>query len=202
MLLDLGAVAVPVLDLGRLLPGGDVEVGDDEGVAVDGVGLGELVERGALVGVQGAPSAGPRIRGRLPGPGFGRDVEADPADQQPGAGGPPVRAVVGDGDLSAGHVDRVGPVGLGQPVEQPPQRRDPPRPDRELDLGEQRGAGQLSGEVASIRAQPDPPASCRGRQRGQRAPQARAARARPRRGAGPRCRPAGPRPAPWRCRPT
>jgi hypothetical protein len=62
--LDLGAVPVPVLDRGGLLAAGDVEVGDDERVSVDRFGGGELGEfgqgQGALVGVQGAASAGPR----------------------------------------------------------------------------------------------------------------------------------------------
>jgi hypothetical protein len=72
-----------VLDRGRPARGRDIEVGDDERVAIDGVGLGELVERErALVGVQGAPPPGPRIRADLP----GSHVEADPADQQPGRG--------------------------------------------------------------------------------------------------------------------
>jgi hypothetical protein len=49
--LDRGAVAVPVLDRGRPVAAGDVEVGHDERVAVDRVEAGELVEReGALVG--------------------------------------------------------------------------------------------------------------------------------------------------------
>ena len=42
----------------------------------------------------------------------------------PGARGPPVRAVRRDRDLRAVHVDRVDPVGLGDTVEQPPQRGD------------------------------------------------------------------------------
>ena len=58
-------------------------------------------------------------------------------------------------------------------VEQPPQRRDPPGADGELDVGEQGGAGQLSGEVAGVGAQPDPPGPRRGRQRGQRPAQQR-----------------------------
>jgi hypothetical protein len=61
----------------------------DERVAVDGVELGQLVERqGPLVGVQGAPPPGPQIRGHLPDRLAGANVEADPADQQPGAGCP------------------------------------------------------------------------------------------------------------------
>ena len=153
--LHLGAVAVPVLDRGGALAGGDVEVGHDERVAVHGVQVSELGQgQGTLVGVQGAAPPGPRIRRHR----SGGHVEADAADQQPGRGGPPVRAVVGDGDLGAGHVDRVGPVGIGDAVQQPPQRGDPPGPDGELDPGEQGGAGQLPGEVAGIGAHPDPPA--------------------------------------------
>jgi hypothetical protein len=43
--LDLSAVAEPVHDRGRRLARGDVEVRYDERVAVDGVEVGELVER-------------------------------------------------------------------------------------------------------------------------------------------------------------
>jgi hypothetical protein len=95
----------------------------------------------------------------------------NPTDQQLGRCGPPIWTVGGDGDLRAGHVDRVGPVRLGQPVEQQPQRRDPPRADRELDVGEQRGAGQLPSEVAGVGAQPDPPGPGGGGQCRERATQ-------------------------------
>ena len=143
---------VPLLHLRGRLAGGRVEVGDDERVPVDRVGGGQRGEFGqgqdALVGVQGAAPPGPWI-GRYR---SGFDVEADPADQQPGRGRPPVRAVVGHRDLGGGHVERVSPVRLGHAVEQPLQRGDPPRPDGELDIGEQGGAGQLPGEVARVGA--------------------------------------------------
>jgi len=60
----------------------------------------------ALCGVVGAPPPRPRISGDLP----VIEVQAGPPDQQPGGGRPPVRAVFGDGDLGAGHVDRGGPA--------------------------------------------------------------------------------------------
>jgi hypothetical protein len=40
--LDAGAMPVPVLDRGRLLRCGHVQVGQDERVAVDALGVGEL----------------------------------------------------------------------------------------------------------------------------------------------------------------
>ena len=148
----LGAVAVPVLDLRGRGAGGHVEVGDDERVGVDGVG--ELGQgQRSLIRVQGSAASGPRIAGDL----AVVEVEPNAPDQQPGRCGPPVRAVVGDRDLRAGHVDRVGPAVGGYGVEQPPQRSDPPGPDRELDIVEQGGAGELPGEVAGVSALPDPP---------------------------------------------
>jgi hypothetical protein len=42
----------------------------------------------------------------------------------------------------------VGQLRQGKPL----QRRDPPRPEDELDFGEWGGAGQLPGEVASVGA--------------------------------------------------
>jgi hypothetical protein len=140
----------------------------DERVAVDGVSGAQLGDwQRSLVGVQGASTSGPWVGGDLP----GGHVEPDPADQQPGRRGPPVRAVLGDRDLRIRHVDRVGPVGLGDTVEDPPQRRDPARADGELDLGEQRRASQLPGKVAGVGAQPDPPAPRCGRESGERAAQ-------------------------------
>ena len=95
------------------------------------VGGGKLGQRqGALVGVQGAAPPGPRVGRDL----ARGDIKPDPAGQQPRRGRPPVRAVGSDGDLRAGHVDRVGPGGLGDVVEDAPQRCDPPRPDGRLDL--------------------------------------------------------------------
>jgi hypothetical protein len=40
--LDVGAVAVPVLDGGGLFGGRHIQVGQDEGVAVDGLGVAQL----------------------------------------------------------------------------------------------------------------------------------------------------------------
>jgi hypothetical protein len=115
-----GAVPVPVLRRRRLVRGSHVQVGQDERVGVDCPGPGQLVERqGTLVRVQGAPPPGPRVGGDL-----GR-VQRHPADQQPGAGRPPVRAVLRDGDLRIVHVNGVVPGVLGDPGQQPPQRRDP-----------------------------------------------------------------------------
>jgi hypothetical protein len=109
-----------VLDRGRPVAAGDVEVGHDERVAVDRVEAGELVEQEVRwSGGRVRLPAGSRIRADL----TCGDVEADPADQQPGRGRPPVRGVVGDGDLRAGNGDRVGPVCLADAVEQSPQRR-------------------------------------------------------------------------------
>ncbi len=96
--------------------------------------------------MQGPASPGAGIGGDLP----GAHVEADPADQQPGRRGPPVRAVGDDGDLCAVHVERVGPGIFGDAAHQPPQRRDALGADGELDTGQVRGAGQLPGEVASV----------------------------------------------------
>jgi hypothetical protein len=123
---------VPVFHRGGSLSGGDVEVGDEERVAVDGVGVGELGDRQCpLVGVQGAASSRPRV---------GADLarrQPDPANQQPGRRRPPVRTVVGHRDLRAVHVD---PVALGDTIEDPPQWGDALGADRELHTGHQRAA--------------------------------------------------------------
>jgi hypothetical protein len=160
MLLDRGPVPVPVLHRGGFVRCGHVQVGPDERVAIDGVDLGELADRqGALVRVQGA--APPR-------PGISADLareKADPADQQPSRHRPPVRAVLGDGDLRTVHLARLDPVALAQALEDPPQRGDAPRADGEPDLGEVRSAGQLSREVAGIRAKPKHRGPRRGGQR-------------------------------------
>ena len=193
--LDRGPVPVPVLHRDRPLTGGHVQVGQDERVAVDGASApGQLRERHVpLAGVQGAATSGPRVAEsscrpqRRAGPG-GSAAGSPPATSP---GGP-----LGDRDLRIRHVDRVGPVGLGDTVEDPPQRRDPARADGELDLGEQRRAGQLPGEVAGVGAQSDPP-------RPALRPGARPARgaAVQRRGRGGRHgQTSGRRPAPWRCR--
>ncbi|MGH3805467.1 MAG: hypothetical protein ACRDRU_02240, partial [Pseudonocardiaceae bacterium] len=59
--------------------------------------------------MQGAAAPGAGVGRDLP----GVDVQADPADQQPGRRRPPVWAIGGDRDLRAIHVERVGPLGLG-----------------------------------------------------------------------------------------
>ena len=124
--------------------------------------------------MQGPAAPGPRVGGDL-----GR-VQGHPADQQPGAGRPPVRAVLRDRDLGAIHVDRVVPGVVGDPGQQPPQRRDPPGADREGDLLVVRGAGQLPGEVAGVGAHGHPARlPCPWRQPSQRtAQQVRRGRAR------------------------
>ena len=160
--LDLGAVPVPVLHRGGLLRCGHVEVGHDERVPVHRVGLGELGDRQhPLLRAQGPTTPGAGIARDL----SGAHVEADPADQQPGRRGPPVGGVLGDGDLRAVHVDRVGPVVLGDTAQDPPQWGDAFGADGELDIGEQRGPGQLPGEVAGVGAQPHPPGAGLGRER-------------------------------------
>ena len=53
-----------------------------------------------------------------------RNVAHAEIAQQPGVRRPPVRPVAGDGYLRAGHVGGVGPVGLGDAVEHPPQWSD------------------------------------------------------------------------------
>ena len=93
-------------------------------------------------------------------------VEADPADQQPCGGGPPVRAVTADSDLRGVHPDSVVPVILGDTIQQPPQRGDPPGADREINVLIAGGPGQRPGEISGIRAQRDPPALARGRGQG------------------------------------
>ena len=110
-----GAVTVPVLGGGRPGRAGHVQVRQDEAVGVDRAGGGQLGERqGTLVRVQGAAA---------PGPGVGGDpgrVQCHPADQQPGVGGPPVRAVLRHRDLGISHLDGVVPVFLGDAGQQPP----------------------------------------------------------------------------------
>jgi hypothetical protein len=101
--------------------------------------------------VQSAAAPRPRVGADLLG------CQRDPADQQPGGRGPPVRAVLGHGDLRVVHVDRVGPVVLTDAAQDPPQWSDALGADGELDIGEQSGPGQLAGEVAGVRAQQDPP---------------------------------------------
>ena len=106
---------MPVPVLGGFVRRSHVQVGQDEGVGVDRAGLGELRDgQGALVRVQGAAAPGPRVGGDLAG------VQQDPADQQPGVRGPPVRAVLSDRDLGIFHLDRVVPVLLGDAGQQPP----------------------------------------------------------------------------------
>jgi hypothetical protein len=104
--------------------------------------------------VQGAAATGARVSRDLLG------IQADPADQQPGVSRPPVRAVVGDGDLRVRHVDRLHPVGLVDAGQHPPQRSDAFGADRELHTLAQRGAGHLSGEVPGIQTYPYPPGPC------------------------------------------
>ena len=162
-----GAVTVPVLHGRRLIRASHVQVRQDERVGVDRPGTGQFGERqGALVWVQGPAAPGARVGRDL----FG--VQRHPADQQRRVRRPPVRAVPGDGDLGAVHVDRVVPVVLGDVGQQPPQRRNPLGADREGDLLVVRGAGQRPGEVPGIGAQPHPARSpYRRRQGSQRAAQ-------------------------------
>ena len=133
---------------------------------MDHADLGKLADRqGALAGVQGP--APPR-------PGVSTDLarkKTDPADQQSGRRRPPVRAVLGDSDLRTVHLGGRDPITLAQAIEDPPQRGDPPRADGEPHPSQVRGAGQLSGEVTSVRAQPDLSGSRGTGQRHQRAPQ-------------------------------
>jgi len=148
----LGAVPVPVLYRGCPDRGGDVVVGEEEGVPVHRVSLGELIEgQGALVGVQSAAAPGAGVGGDL------AEVQADSADEQPGVGGPPGRAVVSDGDLRPGHLDRLGPVGFGDAGQGAPQRGDPLGADGEVHPLPVRGHREIGGEVPGIRAQRDPP---------------------------------------------
>ena len=122
--------------------------------------------QGALVWVQGAAAPGPGVGGDL------LRVQQDPADQQPGVRGPPVRAVLSHGDLGIVHVDRVVPVVFGDPGQQPPQRGDPLGADRERDLRVVGSAGQRPGEVPGVGAHRHPARSPRRRgQGGQRAAQ-------------------------------
>jgi hypothetical protein len=117
--------------------------------------------------------SGCSVRRRRPGVGgdLGR-VQRHPADQQPGAGRPPVRAVLRDGDPGIVHLDRVVPGVLGDAGQQPPQRRDPLGADRERDVRLAGGAGQRPGEVPGVGAHRHPPRSPgRGGQGGQRAAQ-------------------------------
>ena len=148
----LGAVPVPVLYRGCPGRGGDVVVGEEEGVPVHRVSLGELIEgQGALVGVQSAAAPGAGVGGDL------AEVQADSADEQPGVGGPPGRAVVSDGDLRPGHLDRLGPVGFGDAGQGAPQRGDPLGADGEAHPLPVRGHRKIDREVPGIRAQRDPP---------------------------------------------
>ena len=164
--LDAGAVPVPVLCGHRLVRAGHVQVRQDERVGVDRPGAGQLGDRqGALVRVQGAAAPGPRVGGDL-----GR-VQRHPADQQPGVRGPPVRAVLRDGDLGAVHVNGIVPGIFGDAGQQPPQRGDPLGADREGDVFVVGGAGQLPGEIACVGAHRHPPGPGRCGQGGQGAAQ-------------------------------
>jgi hypothetical protein len=58
--------------------------------------------------------------------------------------------------LGAVHVDRVVPVVLGDPAEQPPQRGDPLGADREGDALVVGGTGQRAGEAAGVGAHRHP----------------------------------------------
>jgi hypothetical protein len=99
-----GPVPVPVLHGGGLARCGHVQVGQDERVAVDRLSARQVRDgQGALAGVQGTAPPRPRVSGDL-----GR-VQPDPEDQQPGGGGPPVRAVRRHGDLRIVHLDGIGP---------------------------------------------------------------------------------------------
>ncbi len=169
--LDGGAVPVPVLYGGGLIRGGYVQARQDEAVAVDGAGPGELgMGRARSWGVQGAAA---------PGAGVGRDlagVQPDAADQQRGVRRPPVRPVIGHGDLGAVHLDGIAPVLLGDAVQQPPQRGDPLSPDGEGDALVVGGAGEVlqpllampvsrsvcaAGRVSSIRTPGGAPSAVR-----------------------------------------
>ncbi|MGH3784567.1 MAG: hypothetical protein ACRDRO_29110, partial [Pseudonocardiaceae bacterium] len=145
---------VPVLDGRGFVRGGHLQVGHDERVAIHRVEVGQGGQgQRPLVGVQGAAALGAGVGRDLP----GVDVQAHPADQQSGRRRPPVRAVVSDRDLRAGHVARVGPLRFCQAREQSPQGRDALGADGELDTGQVRGPGQRPGEVAGVGGQPDPP---------------------------------------------
>jgi len=147
-ILALGAVPIPVFDSGCSLRCGHIAVGQDERVAVDGVGVGEVGDgQGALVGVQRAAPPRAGIGGDLLG------VQCHPADQQSVVRGPPSGTVVGDGDLRTVHAGRLSPslarrsrracATVGRCV----------GADREVDPGEVRGGGQVRGEVPGVGAQ-------------------------------------------------
>ena len=145
-----GAVPVPVLYRGRLRRGLHLEVGQDKRVAIHRVGASQLGQgQGTLVRVQGPATSGAGIRRDLLG------GQRDPADEQPGVGWPPGRAVARDGDLGAGHVGRVGPVRLAEPGQGLPEGGDAFGADRELDPFPVRGHRQVHREVPAIRAQLD-----------------------------------------------
>ena len=92
------------------------------------VSASSVIGRARWSGCRGATLPGARVSTDLLG------CPADPADQQPGRRGPPVRAVIGDGDLRTVHVDGVGPVCFAQSIQDAPQRSDPLGADGELDL--------------------------------------------------------------------
>jgi hypothetical protein len=147
----LGAVPVPVLHRGRPGRGGDVVVGQDERVGVHRISAGQLLQgQGALVGVQTTAAPGPGISGDLV------EIETDPADQQPGAGGPPGGAVVGDGELRTGHVQSIDPVGVADAGQGAPQRGDPLSADSKTHPLPVRRHRKIDREIPGVRAQRHP----------------------------------------------
>jgi hypothetical protein len=120
--LDGGPMPVPVLCRGGLIRRGHARVRQDEAVAVDRAGLGELGDRqGALAGVQGAAPPGPRAGGD-----FADAVQQPPqrGDALSADGDRDVLVVRGTGDLP-GEIagvyalrrgPRPGPAPAGRPA--------------------------------------------------------------------------------------
>ncbi len=134
---DVGATAEPVLDGDEAVRvvGGDIR--DDEanrpGMVGDPVkGEGELVFR------DGAPPPRAGVSGDLAG------GDLHPVDDRVGAGWPAGRGIAGGGDLSAGHVPRVGPGLLVDGDVGAPKHAVARGGDREVDARGHGGAGGAS----------------------------------------------------------
>jgi hypothetical protein len=173
--LDRGAMPVPVLHGGGLVRRGRVQVRQDERVAVDRIGFGELGDRqGALAGMQGAPP---------PGPGVGGDLlrcEADPADQQESVRRPPVRPVIGVWGAKSLLVPVSGGDGQARPWSMMISRVYPPAlpdlrpalrlagPARSLDGVQERGAARAAARGRRAAPQQTAATAGLGRPRGPR----------------------------------
>ena len=146
---DVGAHPVPRLGRSGLGRSGHVGVGGDERVRVHVLDQ-TLQGEGELVFRDRAAAAGPRVGGDVGG------GQPDPPHQAGSVGRPAGRGVVGHGDLSAFHPDRLGPRIVGNRRGGPPRGGVAGNAQGEVTAGLHRGPGDVLGEVAHIPTHPGP----------------------------------------------